>query len=63
MEKFFTFFFTKMEKFFTFFFTKMDKFFTFFFNKKLCESTLSTFMFFSPGLTGQTVSPKKAQKF
>ena len=65
MEKFFTFFFTKMEKFFTFFFTKMDKFFTFFFNKKLCESTLSTFMFFSPynGKSAILFLKKKIPKF
>ena len=65
MEKFFTLFFTKMEKFFTFFFTKMDKFFTFFFNKKLCESTLSTFMFFSPynGKSAILFLKKKIPKF
>ena len=59
------FFFTKMEKFFTFFFTKMDKFFTFFFNKKLCESTLSTFMFFSPynGKSAILFLKKKIPKF
>ena len=65
MKKFFIFFFTKMEKFFTFFFTKMDKFFTFFFNKKLCQSTLSTFMFFSPynGKSAILFLKKKIPKF
>ena len=43
----------------------MDKFFTFFFNKKLCENTLSTFMFFSPynGKSAILFLKKKIPKF